>query len=150
MNKEYWMRHSIKLSKSADSKHLKVGAVLVLSETNEMIASSSNTRTSWVDDVLQSVDDLDALDAEHFDLYVTINTILGVEFEINRVLKRVSLDNIYVGLPDPQLTGYYDEDPVLRLDNVYRYPYDLQMEIFRQNEVFYNTSEQNIVGRSYY
>ncbi|OEJ29001.1 hypothetical protein AS594_35875 [Streptomyces agglomeratus] len=83
--------------------------------------------------------------------YLTINTLsANHSFELAELLKEVRIDRVYIGLPDPALTSYIDDDPVIARGHVQRFPDDLQREILEQNRDFYAASEQNIECNPHY
>ena len=71
-------------------------------------------------------------------------------FDLIKLLKRIIINEIYVGLPDPTLTCYWDNDPAIVFDCVYRYPDKLQREILEQNYQFFSESKQHIKYSPYY
>ncbi|MFE3584097.1 class I SAM-dependent methyltransferase [Streptomyces vinaceus] len=83
--------------------------------------------------------------------FLTINTLSADQsFELAELLKKIRIDQIYVGLPAPALTSYLDEDPVTAHGRVHRFPDDLQREILEQNREFYADSAQNIDCNPHY
>ncbi|OEJ56730.1 hypothetical protein BGM19_00295 [Streptomyces agglomeratus] len=83
--------------------------------------------------------------------YLTINTLSANQsFELAELLKEVRIDRVCIGLPDPALTSYLDDDPVTARGHVQRFPDDLQREILEQNRDFYAASEQNIECNPHY
>ena len=47
-------------------------------------------------------------------LYLTINTMnTNREFELNMLLRKINIHKIYLGVPDPNLDCYLDNDPFL-------------------------------------
>ena len=56
-------------------------------------------------------------------LYLTENTISSQQtFELNELIRRLQIENIYIGLPDPGLTEYLADDPVVDRNDVARFP----------------------------
>ncbi|MFJ7416273.1 class I SAM-dependent methyltransferase [Streptomyces sp. NPDC098077] len=71
-------------------------------------------------------------------------------FDLTGLLSEVHIDEVYIGLPDPTLTGYLQGDPVAERDHVHRFPDDLQRAILEQNQAFYTASEQSIGCNPHY
>jgi len=66
------------------------------------------------------------------------------------LLNEVHINEIYVGVPDPALSCYFVDDPIITLNNVYRYPDELQRKILQQNNHFFAISKQSIQNSPYY
>lgn len=66
------------------------------------------------------------------------------KLDINSLLDKIKIKNIYLGLPDPKLTSYIPNDPIVNGINIYRYPEDLQHKILNQNEKHYLNSKQHL------
>lgn len=66
------------------------------------------------------------------------------------LLNEVNIDEIFIGLPDPALTCYIDDDPTVVHKFVYRYPIQLQIEILEMNAHFFRNSKQSIRNSPYY
>ena len=152
MNSTYWMSCSINISKAAPGKsELQVGAVLV-SEYNELMCSAfsgEELNSSWCTVLLNKTRKLKISTAKS--IYITINTLsMTYSFDLLELLKEVHVDEIYVGLPDPALTCYLDNDPAITLNQVYRYPDKLQRDILKQNNHFFVDSKQSIKHSPYY
>lgn len=149
--KIYWMNYSIDISKQASNQTLRVGAVLV-SEKDEMICSAFSNEEKgelWSIILLRKVWEGKITNAQS--IFVTINTLsTESSFDLNEVLKEVCIKEIYVGLPEPRLTSYLENDPVIIFDNVYRYPDKLKCKIMEHNMCFFTNSMQNIKHSSYY
>lgn len=147
----HWMRYSIKLAENVPPSHLRVGVVLV-SEDNRCIASAyagEGGTNSWLDSLMNKLK-LQQISYVH-SLYITINTLSSpTSFEINDVFKAICVNQIYVGLPDPALTSYLSNDPIIAHQHVYRYPDELQREILFQNERFFLSSKQSVTHSPYY
>ena len=146
-----YMNYSINISKGGSGSVIRVGAVLV-SDMNEIICSAYTNEEygkSWCAVLLSKVYCLGVSNAKG--IYLTVNTLAGDEsFELNQLLKIVHINEIYVGLPDPSLTCYLEDDPIISLENVYRYPDNLLREILALNQRFYAVSKQSIKHCSYY
>jgi SAM-dependent methyltransferase len=83
--------------------------------------------------------------------YLTINTLSeNRSFELAELLKEARIDRVYIGLPDPALTSYLDDDPVTSRGRVQRFADALQREILGQNRALYAASEQNIECNPHY
>ena len=61
-------------------------------------------------------------------MYLTINSINNNTFELSKLLAKIQINKIYIGLPDPCLNQYIQNDPILQLNNIYRYPDTLQQK----------------------
>lgn len=150
-NSMYWMRYSIDISKKVSPSLLQVGIVLV-SEQNKLLCSAysgENFNESWYGVLLRKIQKLKLSHAQS--IYLTINTLSqDRSFDLIELLKKISVDEIYVGLPDPNLTCYWDNDPAITFNCVYRYPDKLQREILDQNYQFFSESKQNIKYSPYY
>ena len=146
----YWMNYSIQNANYCNNSNLYVGAVLVSKEGNLICSfNNPNLKQSWATILL---DELKKKNIKEVDsLYLTINTLTNdSEFDINTLLNKIKLNNIYLGLPDPRLISYLPNDPIVDGNNVYRYPEYLQNEILKQNEEHYLNSKQHITNCSYY
>lgn len=150
-NNMYWMKYSINIAKERAQHDLRVGAVLV-SNHNELLCSAyagEECDASWCSVLLDKVRKLRIESAES--IYITINTLLeDNSFDMIKLLREVHINEIYIGLPDPALTGYLDGDPVTSCCHVCRYPDELQREILEQNNLIFSDSEQSIKHNSYY
>lgn len=147
----YWMHFSINIAREAHQPILQVGAVLVSAE-NKMICSAfagEECSDSWSSVLLSKARKYEISNAQS--IFVTINTLSEDKlFDLNKVLKEIDINKVYIGLPDPKLICYVSEDPIIACKNVYRYPDNLQYEILTQNAYFFADSKQSIKHRSYY
>lgn len=147
----YWMNYSINISKEVSHSSLHVGVVLV-SENNELVCSAfagENCNASWCSVLLSKIRELEISSAQS--IYITINTLSRTHmFDLLELLTEVRVNKIYVGLPDPALTCYIDDDPIITHTHVYRYPDELQREILKLNAHFYSNSTQSIKNSPYY
>jgi len=145
-NDLYWMNYSIENANYSNNSNLSVGAILV---SDEKLICSSNNTNSWATILL---DELNKKNIKEVDsLYLTINTLKNDnEFDINILLDKIKIKNIYLGLPDPRLTTYLPSDPIVDRNNVYRYPEYLQEKILKQNEEYYLNSKQHLKNCSYF
>lgn len=145
------MNYSINISKGASQSDLRVGVVLV-SDHNELICSAfagEERNASWCSVLLSKVRKRKISNAQS--IYITINTLsVAYSFDLIELLKEVHINEIYVGLPDPALICYLDDDPTITLNHVYRYPDELQREILEQNDYFFADSKQSIKYSPYY
>lgn len=150
-NSMYWMKYSIDLSKKTSQPDLRVGVVLV-SEHDELICSAyagEERNASWCSVLLRKVRTLKISNVHC--IYITINTMsVDYSFDLIELLKEVRINEMYVGLPDPTLSRYFDNDPTITLENVYRYPDELQREILEQNNHLFADSRQSIKYSPYY
>ena len=143
----YWMNYSIENACYCNSSNLYVGAVLV-SENGKLI-SCSNISNSWSTTLLEEIKKINIEEVDS--LYLTINTLKNnTEFDINSLLEQINIHNIYLGLPDPKLTSYLPNDPIVNMNNIYRYPEELQEKILKQNEKKYLNSKQHLKNCSYF
>ena len=150
-NSTHWMNYVVGLAARAPQSCRRVGAALV-SEEGELIHSAfegEEPGASWCRVLRRKMQEFGVSSAHS--LYLTINTLSAVgTFELAELLKEMGNDKIYIGLPDPDLTSYLDGDPVTTLDQVYRFPDDLQREILEQNRRLYAVSEQSIECNPHY
>lgn len=137
--------------KSAENS-LKVGAVLVSADEKTVLSTWSNVleKYSWSDALIDQAVAWGITNASA--LYLTINTYdkVSEKFHLNKVLEVISVDMVYIGLPDPNVCNYMNSDPILRMDNVSRYSDKYQREILDQNNIFFNASDQSISNSPYY
>lgn len=151
VNSMYWMQYSIDISKKVSPSLLQVGTVLI-SEQNKLLCSAysgENCNESWYGVILRKIQKLKISHAQS--IYLTINTLSkDCSFDLIELLKKISINEIYIGLPDPTLTCYWDNDPAITFNCVYRYPDKLQREILEQNYQFFSESKQNIKYSPYY
>lgn len=150
-NSLYWMNYSINISKAAPQSDLRVGVVLV-SEYNELICSAysgEELNESWCSVLLNKIRRLEISSAQS--IYITINTLSETHsFDLIELFKEVCIHEIYVGVPDPALTCYMEDDPITTFNRVHRYPDVLQREILEQNDCFFASSKQSIKHSPYY
>lgn len=147
----YWMNYSINISEKASPSDLRVGAVLV-SEYNEIICSAysgEERNASWCTVLLWKIRKLKISNAQS--VYITINTMSAdCSFDLIDLLNEVQINEIYVGLPDPVLTSYLSNDPIITFNHIYRYSDELQRKIIEQNTPFFTASKQSIKYSPYY
>ena len=150
-NSIYWMNYSIEISERATQSNLRVGVVLV-SEHNELMCSAfvgEEYNKSCCSVLLSKVRKLKISSAQS--IYLTINTLSeDSSFDLLCLLNEIQINEIYIGLPDPKLLCYLDDDPVNTFNNVYRYPDELQRNILKLNNCFFADSEQSIKHSPYY
>jgi len=150
-NNLYWMNYSIENANNCNNSSLCVGAVLV-SKKGDLICSSfhnPNLNQSWATILINELSKKNIKEADS--LYLTINTLSNDnELDINALLNKINVKNIYLGLPDPRLTSYLSNDPIVNRNNIYRYPEYLQNIILKQNEKKYLNSKQHLSNCSYY
>lgn len=152
MNKSRdWMDYSIAIAQQADPSLLRVGGVLV-SEDNELICSAytgEEYNLTWCPLLLSKMRKLKVSNAES--IYVTINTLSPSHtVDLIALLEEIPVNKIYIGLPDPTLSCYLDDDPAIKHESVYRYPDKLQYKILELNIRFYAESNQGIKYSPYY
>ncbi len=140
-----WMRYSIEIAQI--SKGLCVGVVAIRDNTLIYCAHNiENNSSSWLDNFLKQVKENEKFD----NLYLSINTISeDGDFDLNKLLRHIAVNKIYIGLPDHKLEQLYDFDPLIKL-NIDRYPDELQKLIVKQNYDYYMNSKQNIQYSPYY
>lgn len=147
----YWMKYSIYLMEKSKNSELSVGVVLV-SEQNELICSSytgEEKGKSLYTVLLEKIYAQNAYDAQC--IYLTTNTLSKEhDFDLNEILNKIRVNKIFIGLPDPNLDSYIDDDPMLSYDHSYRYPLDMQREILQYNYDLYKNSKQCIENSPYY
>ena len=144
-----WMKYSIDVANGMNDSNLHVGAVAVSSENQLICSAFSDKNINWTTKLISSLNNKKFKNVHS--LYLTINTLNdNNDFNINELLKEIDINNIYLGVPDPNLTYYSQKDPVITLKNVYRYPDDLQKKILEQNLEYFYTSKQNIRFSPYY
>lgn len=150
-NSIYWMNYAIRVAQRASQSGRRVGVALV-SEHDELICSAFEGEVrgaSWYRTLRSRMQELGIFSAHS--AYLTINTLSANQsFELAELLKEVRIDRVYIGLPDPALTSYRDDDPVTARGHVQRFPDDLQRQILEQNRDFYAASEQNIECNPHY
>lgn len=148
---KYWSQFAIQISRNSPSNSLRVGAVLI-SQNNSLISTAFSGELGfrdWSECLIAKLHGSEIKRGHR--LFVTINTVTsdGV-FSINRLLNQIPLEEIVIGLPDPNIDSYKDTDPVICYDNVVRYSDRLQREILDLNNEFYQNSTQNIKSNTYY
>lgn len=150
-NRTRWMRHALEAAQKAPQSGRRVGVALV-SESNELICSAFEGEVrgaSWYRSLRGKMRQLGTSSARS--VFLTVNTLSADRsFELAELLKEVRVDRVYIGLPDPALSSYLDDDPVTARGHVHRFPDDLQREILEQNRDFYAASEQNIDRNPHY
>ncbi|MEU6405281.1 methyltransferase domain-containing protein [Streptomyces sp. NPDC046985] len=145
------MNYAISVADRAPYRGRRVGVALV-SEHDELICSAFEGETAggcWYRTLRTKIQELGTRSAHS--VYLTINTLSAdCSFELGELLKEVCIDRVYVGLPDPALTRYVDDDPVITRGHVHRFSEDLQRQILEQNHGFYTASEQSIDCNPHY
>lgn len=152
MNYDNYMNMSLVLAEKSSVGSLKVGAVLV-SNDDKIICSSWNgekENCSWNAILASKIKSLGIDNASI--LCVTISTYDKTlkRFGLEDIQDLVQIDTIFIGLPDPAMTSYIENDPMLNYDIIKRYPDELQQKILRQNFEYYDTSPQAISNSPYY
>ncbi|WP_345673524.1 class I SAM-dependent methyltransferase [Yinghuangia aomiensis] len=150
-NSTHWMSFAVGIAHRAPRTGRRVGVALV-SEPDELICSAFEGEVrgeSWHRTLRTRIKELGISRAHS--AYLTINTLAADQsFELSDLLKEVRIGRVYVGLPDPALTSYLDDDPVIARGRVHRFPDDLQREILEQNRDLYAASEQSIDCNPHY
>ena len=138
--KLYWMKYSIDVANSTTDAHLHVGAVLV-TEDNKLICSAyagEYSDLSWSATLVSKINELNVNKAYY--LFLTVN----------KLMEKIAIEEIYIGVPDPNLSYYLSNDPISTFQNIYRYSDCLQSEILKQNLNYYKNSKQSIKSSPYY
>ncbi|MFE1782466.1 class I SAM-dependent methyltransferase [Streptomyces sp. NPDC059506] len=150
-NSNYWMKYAIRVAQRASQSGRRVGIALV-SEHGKLICSAFEGEVrgaSWYRTLRSKMQELRISSAHG--AYLTINTLSAAgSFELAELLKEVRIDRVYIGLPDPALTRYLEDDPITARGHVHRFPDDLQREILEQNRDLYSASAQNIECNPHY
>lgn len=151
INDLHWMKRSIEIAQKGRDNLLRVGAILV-SETNEELChsfSGEEKNASWCECLIKKIREK-RIHCVHR-AYLTINTVSkGKRFDVNELLKEIIVKSICVGLPDPIISSYENDDPIMQHNCVNRFTDELQREIIIQNISFFESSEQNIRNNPYY
>ena len=133
-----------------EEKVLKVGAVIV-DKNNKFLCSSlcdGNTKITWYKKLLN---ELEKNQTKKMKIYLNLNTNNKCgEFDLNRLIEKFDFEKIFFGLPAPNITTYMNNDPTIILNNIYRFPDNLQREILEQNKELYVKSKQYIDSDSHY
>ena len=149
--KLYWMNYSINIANGSEDKNLRVGAVLV-TEDNKLICSAYTDECfglSWYEILLSKIKELSVNNAYY--LFLTVNTLFSeTEFDLNKLMRKIAIEEIYIGVPDPNLSDYLSNDPIGTFRKIYRYPDNLQRMILQQNICYYRNGKQNIKSSPYY
>lgn len=149
-NNIYWMDYSIEILKNIQSG-LRTSTILV-SENNKLIYSVACIKKhgkSCVDSILNKIKNLKLFKIGG--IYMTINTFSNEQyFDLAKLLEVIHANEVYIGLPDPELSTYLSNDPVLKSDNIYRYPDELQRKILEINNLIFSSSKQCIKYNLYY
>ncbi len=150
-NSVYWMNYSITIAQQADPSLLRVGSVLV-SKDDKLICSAYTGEKYdmiWCPLLLNKIRKLKIYEAQS--IYITINTLSQpYAFDLVVLLEEIHINDIYIGLPDPALSSYIEEDPDTTHKSIYRYPDNLQHKILESNASFYAESSQSIKYSPYY
>ena len=149
--KLYWMNYSINIANDSEDKNLRVGAVLA-TEDNKLICSAYTDECSglsWYEILLSKIKELSVNNAYY--LFLTVNTLFSeTEFDLNKLMRKIAIEEIYIGVPDPNLSDYLSNDPIGTFRKIYRYPDNLQRMILQQNISYYRNGKQNIKSSPYY
>lgn len=148
---KYWMEYSINISQRSSNSGLHVGAVLV-SDSNKILCSAfegEGNNNSWYSNLMTKIKKLKLSNADR--IYITVNTLSSNNsFYLMKLLDKFCIKKIFFGLPDPLLTTYLKNDPIITFQNVYCYPDELQIKILKLNKYAYENSKQNIKYNYYY
>ncbi|MFD6334861.1 class I SAM-dependent methyltransferase [Streptomyces niveus] len=145
------MNYAISIAQGTSQSGRRVGVALV-SEHDDLILSAFEGEVrgaSWYRTLRSKIQKFGTPSAHS--AYLTINTLSAdCSFDLGELLKEMRIDRVYVGLPDPALTSYLEDDPVTARGLIHRFPDDLQREIIKQNRNSYALSEQNIECNPHY
>lgn len=122
--------------------------VIVANNGKILCSNKYQDNNDWAEYILGRLKKLNIHEAE--ELYLTINTYKEGNFSLNKIIQKIIIHQIYIGLPDPKLNRYLKNDPVLHLQNVKRYPENLQKIIISKNHDFFSNSLQSIKNNIYY
>lgn len=145
-----WMKDSIELINIKNKKCLYAGIIFV--NNNRLLFSdvfSDKEPLLWLKKlkIFLKCNNISHVES----VYLTTNIMCSTKsFLLSKIFNLVTIGEIYVGLPDPRLTLYLKNDPMFFLDNIKRYPDDLQNQIIKINNIFYGLSSQNIKNIPYY
>mgnify|MGYP004650714241 CR=1 FL=1 len=143
------MQQSIELANTSKSNGLRVGIVIHVNKNHFITAVSLSNKSDWVRSVMATLQECGIKRVSG--VYLSIHTLsLTGEFDLNELLKNISAKRIFIGLPDPSLSSYKNNDPIITRNNIERYPDSLQKLILNQNTNFYSQSKQNIKLIRYY
>lgn len=145
-----WMKNSIELLNRKDKKCLWADIIFV--NNNRLLFSevfSDKEPLLWLKNFKLFLKNNNISYIES--IYLTTNIMCSNRsFVLSKILNLVSVGEINLGLPDPRLNSYLKSDPMFFLDNIERYPDDLQNQIIKTNIGFYDASFQNIKNIPYY
>lgn len=122
--------------------------VIVANNGKTLCSNKYQDNNDWAEYILGSLKNLNIHEAE--ELYLTINTYKEGNFSLNKIIQKIKIHQIYIGLPDPKLNRYLKNDPVLQLQNIKRYPENLQKIIISKNHDSFSNSLQSIKNNIYY
>ena len=122
--------------------------VIVANNGKILCSNKYQDNNDWAEYILGRLKKLNIHEAE--ELYLTINTYKEGNFSLNKIIQKIIIHQIYIGLPDPKLNRYLKNDPVLQLQNVKRYPENLQKIIISKNHDSFSNSLQSIKNNIYY
>ena len=146
-----WMKLSVDIANNTMSSRLSVGVVLTARDDSLICTAYTGEENcvSWSIVLLRKLRRLGVPDIGR--VYLTVNSLTeeGL-FEVAGLVKEVGVGDIYIGIPDPRLSGYLADDPAITFEHVYRYPDELQRQILEQNKAFYSGSKQSIDHSPFY
>lgn len=122
--------------------------VIVANNGKILCSNKYQDNNDWAEYILGRLKKLNIHEAE--ELYLTINTYKEGNFSLNKIIQKIIIHQIYIGLPDPKLNRYLKNNPVLQLQNVKRYPENLQKIIISKNHDSFSNSLQSIKNNIYY
>ena len=122
--------------------------VIVANNGKILCSNKYQNNNDWAECILGGLQKLNINEAE--ELYLTINTYKDGNFSLNKIIQKIKIHQIYIGLPDPKLNRYLKNDPVLQFQNINRYPENLQKIIISKNYNSFSNSLQSIKNNIYY
>lgn len=140
------MKETIKVANK--NNDILVGVIVANNGSTICSNKNQNFNDNWANFILEKLNKLNINSVE--ELYLTINTYQDGNFDLNKVLQNIKVKKIYIGLPDPKLNKYLKSDPFLNLQNINRYPEQLQKTIIAKNYKLFYFSSQNIKNNLYY
>ena len=143
------MQETVDFQGEINDSYLHVGACVRLDDGKKIVChANGENKSAWALSLKKRLIKLGVTHASA--IYLSINTFNKNGFDLNKLLEIIKVDSIYVGLPDPELSFYSADDPVVRLKNVFRYPDSLQKVVLQKNSTIFSKSRQNIRLSPYY
>lgn len=123
----FWMEQSIEFANLCNPNYLKICAIATDNQNNLICYAYSNEKSmSWSKTLINKIKSRKKLNK----LFLTINSLdFDNDFELNKLLETVHIDEIYIGVPDYNIVSYNSNDPILNNAKIKRYPDELQKKI---------------------